>query len=37
MREYQDFIVNASKLIEQNPDANWLFRYIGDVSFPYPV
>ncbi|MEH2410478.1 MAG: hypothetical protein V7K36_16940 [Nostoc sp.] len=30
MTEYQDFIVNASKLIEHDPDANWLFRYIGD-------
>ncbi|MEH2311579.1 MAG: hypothetical protein V7K35_09290 [Nostoc sp.] len=30
MTEYQDFMTGASKLIEHDPDANWLFRYMLD-------
>lgn len=30
MNEYQDFIAVASKLIEKDPDANWISRYIID-------
>lgn len=30
MTEYHDFMAAASKLIEKDPDANWLYRYIID-------
>lgn len=30
MTQYQDFIAVASKFIEYNPDANWIFSYIVD-------
>ncbi|MEH1836527.1 MAG: hypothetical protein V7L29_31875 [Nostoc sp.] len=30
MTQYQDFIAVASKFIEYDPDANWIFRYIVD-------
>ncbi|MBW4595320.1 MAG: hypothetical protein KME46_21060 [Brasilonema angustatum HA4187-MV1] len=30
MTEYQDFMAVASKSIEQDPDANWIYRYIID-------
>ena len=30
MTEYHDFMAAASKLIEKDPDAHWLYRYIID-------
>ena len=30
MTEYQDFMTVASKFIDSDPDANWIFRYIID-------